>query len=95
MITATRIFALKKEEELRSIVESEGESGVLEEGEREMIESVFGFHDRVVREVHGTSRPTWSPSTNQPPCKDLLDLIRDKGHSRLPIYRESLDHIQG
>ena len=87
-------FRAEKEEELRSIVESEGESGVLEEGEREMIESVFGFHDRVVREVM-VPRVDMIAIDQSASLQDLLDLIRDKGHSRLPIYRESLDHIQG
>ena len=87
-------FRAEKEEELRSIVESEGESGVLEEGEREMIEGVFGFHDRVVREVM-VPRVDMVAIDQSASLKDLLDLIRDKGHSRLPIYRESLDHIQG
>ena len=87
-------FRAEKEEELRSIVESEGESGVLEEGEREMIEGVFGFHDRIVREVM-IPRVDMVAIDQSASLKDLLDLIRDKGHSRLPIYRESLDHIQG
>ena len=87
-------FRAEKEEELRSIVESEGESGVLEEGEREMIESVFGFHDRIVREVM-VPRVDMVAIDQSSSLQDLLDLIRDKGHSRLPIYRESLDHIQG
>ncbi len=87
-------FRAEKEEELRSIVESEGESGVLEEGEREMIESVFGFHDRIVREVM-VPRVDMIAIEQSASLQNLLDLIRDKGHSRLPIYRESLDHIQG
>ena len=87
-------FRAEKEEELRSIVESEGESGVLEEGEREMIESVFGFHDRIVREVM-VPRVDVVAIDQSASLQDLLDLIRDKRHSRLPIYRESLDHIQG
>ena len=87
-------FRAEKEEELRSIVESEGESGVLEEGEREMIEGVFGFHDRIVREVM-IPRVDMVAIDQSASLKDLIDLIRDKGHSRLPIYRESLDHIQG
>ena len=87
-------FRAEKEEELRSIVESEGESGVLEEGEREMIEGVFGFHDRIVREVM-VPRVDMVAIDQSASLQDLLDLIRDKGHSRLPIYRESLDHIQG
>ena len=87
-------FRAEKEEELRSIVESEGESGVLEESEREMIESVFGFHDRIVREVM-IPRVDMVAIDQSASLRDLLDLIRDKGHSRLPIYQESLDHIQG
>ena len=87
-------FRAEKEEELRSIVESEGESGVLEEGEREMIEGVFGFHDRIVREVM-VPRVDMVAIDQSASLQDLLDLIKDKGHSRLPIYRESLDHIQG
>ena len=87
-------FRAEKEEELRSIVESEGESGVLEEGERAMLESVFGFHDRIVREVM-VPRVDMVAIEQSASLQNLLDLIRDKGHSRLPIYRESLDHIQG
>lgn len=87
-------FRAEKEEELRSIVESDGESGVLEEGEREMIESVFGFHDRIVREVM-VPRVDMIAIDQTATLQELLDLIRDKGHSRLPVYEESLDHIRG
>ena len=87
-------FRAEKEEELRSIVESEGESGVLEEGEREMIESVFGFHDRIVREVM-VPRVDMVAIDQSATLQELLDQIRDKGHSRLPVYEESLDHIRG
>ena len=87
-------FRADKEEELRSLVESEGESGVLEEGEREMIESVFGFHDRIVREVM-VPRVDMVAIDLTAPLQDLLDLIKDKGHSRMPVYEESLDHIRG
>ncbi len=87
-------FRAEKEEELRSIVESEGESGVIEESERDMIESVFGFHDRVVREVM-VPRVDIVALDQTSTLQDLLDTIRDRGHSRLPIYDESLDKILG
>ena len=87
-------FRAGKEEELRSLVESEGESGVLEEGEREMIEGVLGFHDRIVREVM-VPRVDMIAIDQSASLQDLLDLIKDKGHSRLPLYEESLDHIRG
>jgi CBS domain containing-hemolysin-like protein len=87
-------FKAEKEEELRSLVESEGETGVLEEGERDMIEGVFGFHDRVVREVM-VPRVDVTAVEQSGTLNDLLTTIRDTGHSRVPIYQESLDSIRG
>lgn len=87
-------FRAEKEEELRSIVESEGESGVIEESEREMIQGVFGFHDRIVREVM-VPRVDMIAIEQSASVQDLLALIKEKGHSRLPIYKESLDNIRG
>lgn len=87
-------FKAEKEEELRSLVESEGETGVLEEGERDMIEGVFGFHDRVVREVM-VPRVDISAVEQSGTVADLLSMIRDAGHSRVPLYDESLDSIKG
>ena len=83
-----------KEEELRSLVESERESGVLEAGERDMIEGVFGFHDRVVREVM-VPRVDVAAVDQTATLLDLLASIRETGHSRVPVYEESLDHIRG
>lgn len=87
-------FKAEKEEELRSLVESEGETGVLEEGERDMIEGVFGFHDRVVREVM-VPRVDITAVEQSGTLADLLTTIREAGHSRVPIYDESLDTIRG
>ncbi len=87
-------FRAEKEEELRSIVESEGESGVIEESEREMIQGVFGFHDRIVREVM-VPRVDMIALEQSSTLQDLIRQIEDKGHSRLPIYDESLDKIRG
>ncbi|MEE3263335.1 MAG: hemolysin family protein [Candidatus Latescibacterota bacterium] len=87
-------FKAEKEEELRSLVESEGESGVLEEGERDMIEGVFGFHERVVREVM-VPRVDITAVEQDATVGDLIRTIRETGHSRVPIYEESLDTVRG
>ena len=87
-------FKAEKEEELRSLVDSEGETGVLDEGERDMIQGVFGFHDRVVREVM-VPRVDISAVEMSGTVADLLNTIRDQGHSRVPVYEESLDSIRG
>ncbi len=87
-------FKAEKEEELRSLVDSEGETGVLDEGERDMIQGVFGFHDRVVREVMVPRVDITAVEMNGT-VADLLNTIRDQGHSRVPVYQESLDSIRG
>jgi putative hemolysin len=87
-------FKAEKEDELRSLVESEGESGVLEEGERDMIEGVFGFHERVVREVM-VPRVDVTAVELESTVGDLIRTIRETGHSRVPIYEESLDTVRG
>lgn len=83
-----------KEDELRNIVESEGETGVLEEGEKEMIEGVFGFHDSVVREVM-VPRVDIKAVEQNVTVENLIQTIKDTGHSRLPVYDETLDRIRG
>lgn len=87
-------FRAEKEEELRSIVESESETGVIEEGEREMIQGVFGFHDRIAREVM-VPRVDIAAVELTDTLKDLLRVIEEAGHSRIPLYQESLDNIRG
>ena len=87
-------FKADKEEELRSIVESESESGVIEEGEREMIQSVFGFHDSIVREVM-IPRVDIVSIEQSATIEELLSTVKDSGHSRVPLYEETLDNIRG
>ncbi len=87
-------FRADKEEELRSIVESESETGILEEGEKEMIQGVFGFHDSIVREVM-IPRVDIVAVEQSATLGELLQSIREKGHSRVPLYEDTLDSIHG
>ena len=87
-------FRAEQEEELRSFVESESETGVIEEGEKEMINGVFGFHDSIVREVM-VPRVDVAAVEQLATLEDLVTLIRETGHSRVPLYDETLDQILG
>ena len=87
-------FRAEKEEELRSIVESESETGVLEEGEKEMIQGVFGFHDSIVREVM-VPRVDVVAVEQSATLEELIQSIKESGHSRVPLYEETLDNIRG
>ncbi len=83
-----------KEEELRNIVESETEEGTIEAEEREMIEGIFDFGDTTVREVMVPRIDMVCADIESPP-DEILDLLRKTRHSRIPVYEERVDHIQG
>ena len=85
---------LVTEEQLRFLVQVGEEEGVIEEEEREMIHSIFEMGDTLVREV---MRPRIDivgvPSSAT--FSDVLGLMIEHGHTRLPIYDGSVDHIIG
>ena len=83
-----------KEEELRNIVESETEEGTIEAEEREMIEGIFEFDETTVKEVMIPRIDIISAEVTATP-KELLELIQQSGHSRIPIYEERIDNIKG
>jgi CBS domain containing-hemolysin-like protein len=70
------------------------EEGVIEAEEREMIQGIFEFSDTVVREV---MRPRIDVVALDAltPVERAVDVVLSVGHSRLPIYEESIDHIIG
>lgn len=82
------------EEELEFMV-SEGEkAGVIEDIKKDIIEGAFDFDETKVREIM-TPRTALTAIEAQTPFKEILDLIIRTGHSRLPVYREHVDHIVG
>ncbi|TCP54901.1 CBS domain containing-hemolysin-like protein [Tamaricihabitans halophyticus] len=82
------------EVELRELVDLAGESGVVAEGEREMIHSVFELGDTIAREVMvPRTEIVWierSKSVHQG-----LALSLRTGYTRLPVIGESIDEIVG
>ena len=83
-----------KEEELKSIVESESEEGVIEEEEKEMIRSIFEFSDTSVKEVM-VPRIDMICAEETISLQELIELIGKSGHSRIPIYKDTVDNIRG
>ena len=85
---------LVTEEQLRFLVEVGEKEGVLEEDEREMIHSIFEFGDTVVREVM-RPRVDIAAVPADATINAALGLMTERGHSRLPVYDGSIDHIVG
>ena len=82
------------EEELKMLVEAGEEEGVLEEDEKEMIHSIFEFTDTVVRQVM-VPRIDMKCAEVTDNLNELLDVIMNYGHSRIPVYEENFDKIVG
>ncbi len=82
------------EEDLRTYMDAGEEGGVLEEDEKEMIYSIFDLDDTVAREVM-VPRIDIVGVDASTPVIEALDLILGAGHSRLPVYLDSIDNIIG
>jgi putative hemolysin len=82
------------ENELRMMLRSAEESGVIEATEQEMIRGVIDLEETVVREVM-TPRVDVVGISEEATLRDLLAATTLHGYSRLPVYRESLDDVRG
>jgi len=82
------------EEEIKTMVTVGEEEGVIEEEEKEMIHSIFEFGDTVVREVM-TPRVDMVAVRSSSSLDEVMDKIIREGHSRIPVYEDSLDNIVG
>jgi CBS domain containing-hemolysin-like protein len=82
------------EDEIKLILAAGEREGVIEEEERQMITSIFEFGDTIVREVM-TPRPDISACPSNCTAEDLIKVIVESGHSRIPIYQGTLDNIVG
>ena len=72
------------EAEIRTMAEVAAEEDAIEEEEKEMIHSIFEFGDTVVREVM-VPRPDIVAVDIETPLDDVLELMLEKGFSRMPV----------
>jgi putative hemolysin len=81
-------------EELRLIVERGGEQGILEAEEEQMINAVIELGDRRIHEVMVPRIAiTALPATAT--FDQAIDKVIDEGHSRVPVYENSVDEVVG
>lgn len=81
-------------EEIRSIVEVGQEQGVINPTEREMIDSVIGFDDKLAEEVM-TARTEVFMIDLEDPLDEYLEEMLELKYSRIPVYEDDLDNILG
>ena len=82
------------EEEIQAFIDAGKEEGILEREEGELIESIVHFGDKVAREVM-TPRTQIVATDINSSMDQLLKLITTKRHSRIPVFRDDIDNMEG
>lgn len=94
-----KIFGIKKDEvitedEIMTFVEEAEEDGTLKENETKLIKSVIEFDDLEVGDIF-TPRVNMTAVEIHQNLDEILKAFQTSGHSRLPVYKESIDSITG
>ena len=85
------------EEEIRMMVDVGQEKGAIDKKEREMINNIFEFNDKIVSEIMVPRTEVYALDMNLSISKVIEELIIDDDfrYSRIPVYDETIDAIKG
>ena len=86
--------ATRSEEHIEALILAGEEEGIIEKGDRELIQSVVAFGDKTVREVM-TPRPSIVAIRQEATLEELRRLVINEQFSRIPVYEETIDQIVG
>ncbi|WP_343769434.1 hemolysin family protein [Clostridium malenominatum] len=82
------------EEEIKMMIEVGEETGVINQTEKEMIDSIFDFDDTLAKEIMTPRNHVFAANINTP-INELIDQILEEKYSRVPIYEDDTDNIIG
>jgi CBS domain containing-hemolysin-like protein len=82
------------EEEIQSLIEVGEQEGVINREEHAMIDAVLDLDDTKVREIL-VPRTEIVALEEDTPIGDVLETIINAGHSRIPVYKNDVDHVTG
>lgn len=85
---------IHSEEELRLILEESSKEGSIDVSKYEIIEKVFKFDDKLVKQVMTPRMSVYAIDIDTPPT-ELLNSILKENYSRVPVYQNSIDNIAG
>lgn len=81
-------------EHIEALISAGADEGILEEGDRRLIQQVVAFGDKTVREVM-TSRPNIVAIGADRSLEDMRQLVIHEQYSRVPVYEQNIDQIVG
>ena len=83
------------EEEIRMMIDVGEEKGSINKDEREMIENVFEFNDKLVSEIMVPRTEIFALDADLSVSDAIEEITADNRFSRMPVYEETLDKIKG
>lgn len=83
------------EEEIRMMVDVGEEKGTIDKIEKEMINNVFEFDDKIVSEIMKPRTEMFAVDANSSIAEVIDELAEDGRYSKIPVYEEDLDEITG
>jgi CBS domain containing-hemolysin-like protein len=93
-ITPVQGEASHSSEELQYLLEQGKETGALDSNEHELIQNVFDFNERVVKNIM-VPRTKISGVDVNTGHEELVQIIISEGYSRMPVYDDVIDKIIG
>lgn len=83
------------EEEIRMMVDVGEEKGAIDSEEKEMINNVFEFDDKIVSEIMVPRTRIFAVDINSSISDVIEELTEDDRYSKIPVYDETIDEIKG
>src|SRR5260370_3936918 len=80
-------------EAVDAVIEAGQEEGIIQEGDRDLIQSVVEFSGKTVREAM-KPRPVMVAVPSDFTVEQIVELLRVKPFSRIPVYEGSIHHIK-
>ena len=81
-------------DDIEALIDVGEAEGIIEEEERELIQSAIEFGDTTVGEIM-TPRTEIAALPKSATVRDARTLIFESRHSRLPVYRDQIDNVEG
>jgi putative hemolysin len=81
-------------EAVDALIEAGQEEGIIQEGDRDLIQSVVEFSGKTVREAM-KPRPTIFAVPTDTTVERFIELLRAKHYSRVPVYEGNIHNIKG
>jgi putative hemolysin len=81
-------------EAVDALIEAGQEEGIIQEGDRDLIQSVVEFSGKTVREAM-KPRPAMFALPADTTVEHFIELLRSKHYARVPVYEGSIHNIKG